>query len=74
MRLSERQVVKREFDAANIAERKLALRFLETYTWKGLTEDNMCPFICKWPHTDVPAMIKDRLLDYYKTTDKAFKR
>lgn len=69
-RLSELIRQKREFDPSVREDRILAYKFLESYSWRGITPDNLCPFFCEWPHVEVPAMLKDRLVDYYKSKEK----
>lgn len=57
---------KREFDASKTEDRELALRFLEFNSWKDITPNNVCPFICEWPHVDIPSMLKDKLITYFR--------
>lgn len=64
-RLTERLIVKRHFDVNNKDDRLLAYRFLKTYTWKGLTPSNTCPFFCEYPYIEIPAMLKDKIVEYY---------
>ena len=64
-RLSERNVVKRHFDASSKDDRLLAYKFLKQYTWRDLTPNNTCPFFCEYPYIEIPAMLKDKLVEYY---------
>lgn len=70
-RLSERNITKRHFDPSNKSDRSMAYRFLRTYTWKHITDNGTCPFFCEWPYLDIPAMFKDKLVEYY--TNKEMK-
>lgn len=58
-------VKKRSFDPSLEAERTIAFKFLKTNTWREITSDGTCPYLCEWPYLDVPAMLKDKLIDYY---------
>lgn len=64
-RITEIVYRKRKFNPASKLDRKVAFTFLKKNTWRGLSEDNLCPFVCEWPYLNVPAMLKDKLLSYY---------
>ena len=68
-RLSERTVQKRHFDVNSKSDRILAYKFLKLYTWKGLTPSNICPFFCEYPYIEIPAMLKDKLVEYYSNKE-----
>lgn len=68
-RLSERVVVKRHFNPSDKEDRILAYRFLKFYTWKDLTPTNTCPFFCEYPYIEIPAMLKDKLVQYYSNKE-----
>lgn len=65
LRLSEISHSKRMFNPSSKKDRKLAFMFLKKNSWVGISEGNMCPFHCEWPWLNVPAMLKDKLLEYY---------
>lgn len=64
-RLSERIIEKRHFDPSKKDDRILAYKFLKTYTWKDLAPGNTCPFFCEFPYIEIPAMLKDKIVEYY---------
>lgn len=64
-KLSEHITHKRHFNPSVKKDRDLAYRFLETYTWKNLTTSGTCPWFCEWPYLEIPAMLKDKLVEYY---------
>ena len=68
-RLSERVVEKRHFDVSNKSDRILAYKFLKYYTWKDLTPNNTCPFFCEYPYIEIPAMLKDKLVEFYSARE-----
>lgn len=61
-------ISKRIFDPVIEEERKLAFSFLRSNSWKGLTKDGTCPYVCEWPYLNVPSMLKDRLIEYYSNS------
>lgn len=65
LRLSELSHGKRKFNSNSKKDRDLAFTFLKKNSWFGITEGNLCPFHCEWPYLNVPAMLKDKLLEYY---------
>jgi hypothetical protein len=69
-KLSELNINKRDFNPSNREDRILAYKFLESYTWRSITTDNLCPFFCEWPYIEVPAMLKDKLVEYYKSKER----
>lgn len=69
-KLSELIINKRDFDPSVREDRILAYKFLDSYSWRGITVDNLCPFFCEWPYIEVPAMLKDKLVEYYKNKEK----
>lgn len=68
-RLSERNVIKRHFDPSSKEDRLLAYKFLKLFTWKDLTSNNTCPFFCEYPYLEIPAMLRDKLVDYYSSKE-----
>lgn len=68
-RLSERTIEKRHFDVTSKSDRILAYKFLKTYTWKNLTPGNTCPFFCEYPYIEIPAMLKDKIVEYYSNKE-----
>lgn len=64
-KLSDLKFKKRKFDPTVKTDREIAFRFLKQNTWKNLTDNNTCPFLCEWPYLNIPTMLKDKLLDYY---------
>ena len=68
-RLSERVVQKKHFDPTDKEDRILAFKFLKKYTWKDLAPNNTCPFFCEYPYIEIPAMLKDKLVEYYSTKE-----
>lgn len=67
LRLSEISHGKRKFNSKSKKDRDLAFTFLKKNSWSGITDGNLCPFHCEWPYLNVPAMLKDKLLEYYST-------
>jgi len=65
-RLSERIIEKRRFNVSKKEDRILAYKFLITYSWRGLTPSNSCPFFCEYPYIEIPAMLKDKIVEFYR--------
>lgn len=53
-------VIRQVFDPSNKDHRDIAIYFLKNKSW-----ENGCPFELSWPYTDIPSMVKDKLLEYY---------
>lgn len=64
-RLSERNIVKRFFNPSIDSDRIIALKFLKADTWKGISDNDTCPYFIEWPYLDVPSMLKNKLIEYY---------
>lgn len=60
MLLSQQVYPKRVFDPKNPEDLKVFQRFLKEMTWDG-----PCPFYLEWPYEEIPAMIKDRILNHH---------
>lgn len=51
---------KRHFDPKSKTDMEEYAYFLQNRRWR-----ERCPFILEWPHLNITALIKDRILDTY---------